>query len=62
MKRIFIVILFLSGYGYGQDLKSFYNGNIQLFYEEQGKGPALYILTGGPGHHQRIPLTGSWIA
>ena len=49
MKRIFIVILFLSGYGYGQDLKSFYNGNIQLFYEEQGKGPALYILTGGPG-------------
>ena len=49
MKRIFIVILFLSGYCYGQDLKSFYNGNIQLFYEEQGKGPALYILTGGPG-------------
>jgi proline iminopeptidase len=49
MKRIFIVILFLSGHCYGQDLKSFYNGNIQLFYEEQGKGPALYILTGGPG-------------
>lgn len=49
MKRIFIVIVFLSGYCYGQDLKSFYNGNIQLFYEEQGKGPALYILTGGPG-------------
>ena len=49
MKRIFIVILFLSGYCYGQDMKSFYNGNIQLFYEEQGKGPALYILTGGPG-------------
>jgi len=49
MKRIFIVILFLSGYCYGQDLHSFYNGDIQLFYEEQGKGPALYILTGGPG-------------
>ncbi len=49
MKRIFILILFLSSYCYGQDLKSFYNGNIQLFYEEQGKGPALYILTGGPG-------------
>ena len=49
MKRIFIIILFLSNYCYGQDLKSFYNGNIQLFYEEQGKGPALYILTGGPG-------------
>ena len=49
MKRIFVIIFFLSGYCYGQDLKSFYNGNIQLFYEEQGKGPALYILTGGPG-------------
>jgi len=49
MKRIFVVILSLSGYCYGQDLDSFYNGNIQLFYEEQGKGPALYILTGGPG-------------
>jgi len=49
MKRIFIVLLFLSGYCYGQDLDSFYNGNIQLFYEEHGKGPALYILTGGPG-------------
>jgi proline iminopeptidase len=49
MKRIFIIIFFLSGYCYGQDLKSLYNGNIQLFYEEQGKGPALYILTGGPG-------------
>ena len=49
MERIFIVILFFSSYCYGQELKSFYNGNIQLFYEEQGKGPALYILTGGPG-------------
>ena len=49
MKRIFAALLFLSGYCYGQDLKSFYNGNIQLFYEEYGKGPALYILTGGPG-------------
>ena len=49
MKRIFIAFLFLSGYCYGQALKSFNNGNIQLFYEEHGKGPALYILTGGPG-------------
>ncbi|HEX6169567.1 MAG TPA: alpha/beta hydrolase [Chitinophagaceae bacterium] len=49
MKRIFTALLFLSGYCYSQDLKSFYNGNIQLFYEEHGKGPALYILTGGPG-------------
>ena len=49
MKRIFAALLFLSGYCNGQNLKSFYNGNIQLFYEEHGKGPALYILTGGPG-------------
>ena len=49
MKRLFTVILFLPGFCYGQELKSFYNGNIQLFYEEQGIGPALYILTGGPG-------------
>ena len=55
MKKIFIAILFLSGYGYGQELKSFYNGNIQLFYEEHGKGPALYILTGGPGAPPQDP-------
>jgi proline iminopeptidase len=33
----------------GQSLKSFYNGSVQLFYEEKGSGPALYILSGGPG-------------
>src|SRR5688572_33131484 len=49
MKRVFTVILLLSNYCYGQSVKSFYNGDIQLFYEEHGKGPALYILTGGPG-------------
>ncbi|HET6767435.1 MAG TPA: hypothetical protein VFH08_08550, partial [Chitinophagaceae bacterium] len=49
MKRIFAALLLLSGHCAGQNLKHFYNGNIQLFYEEQGKGPALYILTGGPG-------------
>jgi len=49
MKRLFTIILLLSNYGYGQSVKSFYNGDIQLFYEEHGKGPALYILTGGPG-------------
>ena len=32
-----------------QNIKSFHNGDIRLFYEEYGKGPALYILTGGPG-------------
>ena len=49
MKRIFAAILLLSGHCAGQNLKNFYNGTIQLFYEEHGKGPALYILTGGPG-------------
>lgn len=32
----------------GQSVKRFSNAGIQLFYEEKGKGPALYILTGGP--------------
>ncbi len=49
MKTIFVITFFLSGYCYGQNVKNFYNGEIQLFYEEHGKGPALYILTGGPG-------------
>lgn len=49
MKTIFITVLFLSSCCYAQDLKTFTNGAIQLFYEEHGKGPALYILTGGPG-------------
>jgi proline iminopeptidase len=33
----------------GQLFKSFNNGSIKLYYEEYGKGPALYILSGGPG-------------
>ncbi len=40
---------------YAQEVKSFNNGEIQLFYEESGKGPALYILTGGPGAPPEIP-------
>ncbi len=49
MKRIFITLFFLLNYCYGQNIKSFNNGSIKLFYEEQGNGPALYILAGGPG-------------
>ncbi|HEX6847662.1 MAG TPA: alpha/beta hydrolase [Chitinophagaceae bacterium] len=49
MRRIFITLFFLSGACYGQEAESFYNDDIQLFYEAHGKGPALYILTGGPG-------------
>lgn len=32
-----------------QEMKSFYNDSIQLFYDTHGSGPALYILSGGPG-------------
>lgn len=49
MKTLFIILFFFSCCCYGQDVKSFYNGDVQLFYEEHGKGPALYILSGGPG-------------
>ena len=49
MRSIFVAILLLSGSCYAQTFNSFYNGDVQLFYEEHGKGPALYILTGGPG-------------
>jgi proline iminopeptidase len=45
------IILLLSAYSYcsGQNLKSFNNGPLKLYYEEYGSGPALYILSGGPG-------------
>jgi proline iminopeptidase len=33
----------------GQYLKRFSSGNLTLYYEEYGTGPALYILSGGPG-------------
>ena len=53
---LFIVIL-LSTYSYcsGQNLKSFNNGPLKLYYEEYGKGPALYILSGGPGEAPEHP-------
>jgi proline iminopeptidase len=38
-----------------QDVKSFNNGAIKLYYEEYGKGPALYILSGGPGEAPEHP-------
>ena len=49
MKSILFAILFVVNGCYGQTVKSFWNAGIQLFYEERGNGPALYILTGGPG-------------
>ncbi len=55
MIRIFTCLLLLSNYCYGQTVKSFKNGEIELFYEEFGKGPALYLLTGGPGAPPEYP-------
>ena len=49
MEKFFIILLLFSNCCYGQQIKSFKNGDVQLFYEVYGKGPALYILTGGPG-------------
>lgn len=49
MKKQLIIFLFAVNCCSAQDVKSFWNGGIQLFYEEKGTGPALYILTGGPG-------------
>lgn len=49
MRRIWVILLLAMNCCYGQSVKSFTNAGIELFYEEKGKGPALYILTGGPG-------------
>lgn len=42
------MVLFGSA-GLAQDLKSFQNGSVTLYYEEFGSGPPLYVLSGGPG-------------
>jgi len=55
IRTIVIPFLFVYNCCYGQNTKSFNNGNIQLYYEEYGKGPALYILTGGPGAPPEYP-------
>ena len=54
---VLFIILLVSTYSYslGQNLKSFNNGSLKLFYEEYGKGPALYILSGGPGEAPEHP-------
>jgi len=54
---ILLIILLLATYSNssGQNLKSFNNGSVKLYYEEYGKGPALYILSGGPGEAPEHP-------
>lgn len=45
----FVLLLSASSYCSSQNLKSFNSGSFKLYYEVYGKGPALYILSGGPG-------------
>ncbi len=52
MKNLYILFasLLLSCYNSAaQVYKSYQSNNFTLYYEEFGQGPALYILTGGPG-------------
>ncbi|MDH4057800.1 MAG: alpha/beta hydrolase, partial [Cyclobacteriaceae bacterium] len=51
------MLLMLLAYSHcsAQNLKSYTNGSITLYYEEYGKGPALYILSGGPGEAPEHP-------
>lgn len=58
MKHISLsIVLLLSTYSIcsGQSLKSYNNDTLKLYYEEYGKGPALYILSGGPGESPEYP-------
>ena len=57
MRILPVFIILLSAYSYcsGQNLKTFNNGSLNLYYEEYGKGPALYILSGGPGEAPEHP-------
>lgn len=53
---LFVSLLLLTCcYCSAQHLKSFSNGPLKLYYEEYGKGPALYILSGGPGEAPEHP-------
>ena len=50
MARLNLTILLLvSGCCFAQNLEYFDNSSVRVFYEEIGQGPALYILSGGPG-------------
>lgn len=49
------ILLLISGCCLGQNLKHFDNSSVRVFYEEYGQGPALYILSGGPGEAPEHP-------
>lgn len=44
-----LMALLIARSALSQVPKSYQNGSITLYYEEQGSGPPLYILSGGPG-------------
>lgn len=47
-----ITLLFISAsFCLGQTLHSYTSDGLTLYYEEYGSGPALYILSGGPGEY-----------
>lgn len=51
MSAFFFIIIFslVTCLRCSGQYKSFDSGPLKLYYEEYGSGPALYILTGGPG-------------
>lgn len=58
MRRLYLIVFMVAASyaaGYGQGVKSYMNGDLQLYYEESGQGPALYILSGGPGEAPEHP-------
>ncbi|MEQ8413564.1 MAG: alpha/beta hydrolase [Imperialibacter sp.] len=58
MKNFLLFIILMASeisYCAGQTLKSFNSGTLKLYYEEYGNGPALYILSGGPGEAPEHP-------
>lgn len=51
----FTILLSIHSYSSGQNLKRYNNGPLELYYEEYGKGPSLFILSGGPGESPEQP-------
>ena len=55
MSRLITFTLILLNYCQGQSLNNFTNCDVIIYYEIKGKGPALYILQGGPGESPEHP-------
>ncbi|WKZ58254.1 MAG: alpha/beta hydrolase [Cyclobacteriaceae bacterium] len=47
-----VIVLFVTAsFCSGQNLHSYTSDGLTLYYEQHGSGPALYILSGGPGEY-----------